>query len=313
MKEFSIWTEKYRPQRIEDLIASDALTSFLQQLKIDQNLPNLLFSGSAGTGKTTTAKVIINELNLTRAFRFLNCSMDTSINDIRNKVKGFASTYSLDDSNIKVCVLDEVDRLSPQAMDSLKGFIEDTYKICRFIFITNHLSKIIPPLLSRLQHFSFGDSIEDAQKIKKKMLARSFDILKEEEIEFDLEVTWDIVQELYPDYRAVINSLQKASKAFGEIDERAINILDSSKINEVIKVLKDRKYSHMRDLASRLDPSGFYGAFYEHMESILQDSCKPDIIYILAKGSTDMGVAVYKEVVLFESLLSLAKAATWKT
>lgn len=313
-KDFSIWVEEFRPSTIDELIVPDATEQFLRTLKSEGTLPNLLLSGPAGTGKTATAQVIINELGLADAKLHLNCSMHTSIHDIRTRVQNFATTYSiLGDEATKVAILDEADRLSLQAMDSLKGFIEETYKICRFIFITNHVSKIIPPLISRLQHFPYGEITDDKKDLQKKMLKRSFMILSQKNVDYDKMVVWEIVQKLFPDFRSIINHLQKSSKAYGEINDKSLNIIDQSRVGDIVDLLKNKKYSGLRKIASEMDSTVFFSTFYDELESLgIENDCKPEIIYLLAEGARWDGISTNKESNLFDVLLRLAGSIVWK-
>ena len=153
--ESSIWNEKYRPQVIKDVIAPDEVIKFLEKAKKKGVVSNLVFYGPFGTGKTTVALAICRELEAD--YLHINGSLDTSINDVRYKVETFATSKSLYSDNLKIVIMDECDRMSGAAQDSLKGLIELTSKKCRYIFISNHIEKIHGGLLSRTQEFPFGD------------------------------------------------------------------------------------------------------------------------------------------------------------
>ena len=161
-----IWELKYRPSTLDKIILPDSLFKQMDSIKRKGKLPNMLFSGQPGTGKTTTAFVLADDMNLSAMY--MNMSLDTKIDNIRNKMMGFAASVSLTGQK-KLFIGDEFDRLSPAAMDSLKGVIEKMSHNCKFIFTSNHKGKIIEPILSRLQEVDFVFSKDDAGLMKKKI------------------------------------------------------------------------------------------------------------------------------------------------
>ena len=204
------------------------------------------------------------------------------------------------------------DRLSPQAMDALKVFIEDSYKITRFIFITNHVSKIIPPLMSRLQHFSFGDSQKEKDSLIKQMAKRCASILKKEGVEYEGKALFTLVQKTYPDFRACINKLQQAYKAHGSITDEAVEGMDSKVLDDLVKELKNMNFNNIRKMVGTMDSTAFYGMFYDELDTYLKDSCKPEIVSILGEGSYRSGISISQEINLACTLLEIAQAAKWK-
>lgn len=308
--EISIWVESFRPNKFSDIIAPSKLQNFLKNLKKDGDIPNLIFDGPAGTGKTTTAIAIAKELGTT--YLHLNCSINTGINDIREEVQNFATTKSLFSDGIKIAILDEFDRLSGPAMDSLKGLIEQTAKNCRYIFITNHIQKVIPPLISRCQQFTFGINESEKKELILQYFKRSQDILNQENIPYDKKILGKFIKELYPDFRKILNELQKCAKSHGEINDEIFNYLDDGVIKDLIAELKSMKFNNMRKIATSIDPSAFYKTFYDDITKYLENSCIPDIIVLLAEFCYRDGISIDREINLVACLVEIMKSAVWK-
>ena len=213
-----LWVEKYRPKKISDCILSSDLKSTFSEFLNKKELPNLLLSGTAGTGKTTVARALCEELGCD--YIMINGSDEgRHIDTLRTQIKNFASTQSLvASSNHKVVIIDEADYMNPESVQpALRNFIETFYKNCRFIFTCNFKNKIIPALHSRCTVIDFR--IMNGQKVRTAtaFLDRLSDILQEEHITFDKKVLAELIQRHYPDFRRTINELQRYSIR-GKID-----------------------------------------------------------------------------------------------
>ncbi len=291
----SIWCEKFRPQNFDDLIVPAGVRQFLEQVKEDGEVPNLLFSGLHGTGKTATAKSITKELDAT--MMHMNCSFNTSINDIRFEVTRFATTNSIENfGGKKIAILDECDRLSTEAMDSLKGLIEEVHTNCRFIFITNRYQKIIGPLDSRTQHFQFGANESEKEELVVQYFKRCQFILDNEGVEYDMEVLAQFITELFPDFRKILNELQKFSKAHGKIGEGIFDYQDDKLVSNLVDVMKSLKFDDMRKLVTALDPQTFYSTMYGNMDEFLKNEIKPDVVEILGEWAAKDGTTIDREI-----------------
>ena len=196
-----IWCEKYRPQKLDDLIISDRNREIISGYK--DEIPNLLFVGSPGTGKTTLAKIIVNDI-LKCNFIYINASDESGIDTIRYKVVNFSQTKSFD-GKIKVIILDECDGLTAQAQAALRNTMESYSKYTRFILTANYKHKIIPALQSRCQFLDIKPVLEESVK-------RCYSILKQEGIKVDdsqKKKFVELVKTSFPDLRKCINELQK--------------------------------------------------------------------------------------------------------
>jgi len=313
MKEISkssLWVERYRPKCFEDLIIPEHLKTFTSQIKKDGDVSNLIFSGPAGTGKTSLAKSIANELKAD--VLHMNCSLDNSINDIRYKVQSFATSVSLFSDGKKIAILDEFERLSQQAQDSLKALIEDTEETCRFFFITNNLQKVIPPLISRTQGFIFGSEEAEKKNLVVSMFKRTQFILDNEGIPYNKKVLAEFVAKTYPDFRKTLNELQKFAKSYGEITEDIFNVTDEKLLNDLVSELKAKKFGNIRKIASNIDCNSFYTSFYTDLDEYLDRSCIPDTVVMLAEYCYRDAISTDREINLVAFLVEFTKIAKWR-
>ncbi|MDB4430233.1 AAA family ATPase [bacterium] len=197
-----IWCERYRPTSLDDLILDEGSLRVVSQFK--DEIPNLLFTGSPGTGKTTLARIIVNDI-LKCNYLYINASDESGIDTIRHNITNFAQTKSFD-GGIKVVVLDEADGLTSQAQAALRNTMETYAKYCRFILTANYKHKIIPALQSRCQSIDLKPEIKQAAK-------RCFNILKQENVTVSDEQKKKfgiLVKRTFPDLRKTINELQKS-------------------------------------------------------------------------------------------------------
>jgi len=280
-----LWVEKYRPKRISECILTEDLKNTFTQFVKQKEIPNLLLSGSAGTGKTTVAKALCEELGCD--YIVINGSDEgRQIDTVRNKIKNFASTVSLtEDKNHKVIIIDEADYMNAESVQpALRNFIEAFYKNCRFIFTCNFKNKIIEPLHSRCTVIDF--KITNGQRVKTatKFMDRLCDILKEEKIEYDKKVLAELIQKHYPDFRRTINELQRYSVR-GKIDSGILFNLSEVNSKELIKTLKEKRFNDMRKwVVQNLDkePSHLFRTLYDTLYTTLDPKSIPQAILIIA-------------------------------
>jgi DNA polymerase III gamma/tau subunit len=291
-----IWELKYRPTTLDQIILPDYLFKQMDSIKSKGKLPNMLFSGSAGTGKTTTAFVLADDMDLSAMY--LNMSLESSIDVIRNKLMGFASSVSLTGQQ-KVFIGDEFDRLSAAAMDSLKGVIEKMSSNCKFIFTSNHKGKIIEPIISRLQEVDFVYSKDDAGLMKKRMWKTCCQICQKEEVVFDKAAVAEVVKDLFPDMRKILNHLQMLSLR-GDITEAAVAAAIATDTEEWFKLIRDNDWTGTRQYIVDLPIAfnDFYSVLYNNIERFVHADNVSEAIVMVAKYQYEASFAVDKQIPL---------------
>ena len=282
VKEF-LFVEKYRPQTIEDCILPEGLKETFQKIVDKGELPNMMFTGSAGVGKTTVARALCNELDLD--YMLINGSEDGNIDTLRGKIKQFASTVSLQGGQ-KVVILDEADYLNPQSTQpALRGFIEEFSSNCRFILTCNFKNRIIDPLHSRcsIYEFNLGNKAEMAQAF----MARLQFILDSEHIIYDNAVIAELIMKYIPDWRRVINECQRYGMS-GHIDTGILVTLSETSIKGLMEDLKAKNFKKMRKWVTDnidVESSKLFRMIYDNMTDYVEPQSIPQVVLILADYS----------------------------
>jgi DNA polymerase III delta prime subunit len=280
-----LWVEKYRPKKIQDCILSEDLKQTFLEFVKKKEIPNLLLSGTPGTGKTTVARALCEEIGVD--YIIINGSDEGRyIDTLRNKIKNFASTVSLTASaNHKVIIIDEADYMNAESVQpALRNFIETFFNNCRFIFTCNYKNKIIPALHSRCTVIDFR--IVNGQKIKTatQFMDRLSIILKDENVDFDKKVLAEVIQKYYPDFRRTINELQRYSVR-GKIDSGILFSLSEQNNKDLIVKLKDKDFNGMRKwVIQNLDkePSALFTSIYDNLYEHLEPKSIPQAVLIIA-------------------------------
>ena len=281
----NLWVEKYRPRKIDDCILTIELKETFKQFVNQKEIPNLLLSGTAGTGKTTVARALCEELGVD--YIIINGSDEgRQIDTLRHKIKNFASTVSLTETaSHKVVILDEADYMNPESVQpALRNFIETFYKNCRFIFTCNYKNKILPALHSRCTVIDFA--IANGQKVKTatQLMNRLCNILTEEKIEFDKKVLAELIQKHFPDFRRTINELQRYSVR-GKIDSGILFSITEADIKKLVAILKEKRFNDMRKwVINNLEkePSSLFSSVYEILYKYLQPQSIPQAVLVIA-------------------------------
>jgi len=275
-----LWVEKYRPQRIADCILPNDLKETFEKIVESGDLPNMLFSGTAGTGKTTVAKALCNQLNLD--WILINGSEEGNIDTLRGKIKQFASTISLQ-GGVKVVILDEADYLNPQSTQpALRGFIEEFSNNCRFILTCNFKNRIIEPLHSRCGVYEFNTSKKNTAPLMQQMFERFCFILDQQEIAYDKKDLLPIISKHGPDWRRCLNELQRvAVLGFNSVD--ALDFGGS--FDDLFTYLKEKNFKEMRKWVVNnidIDAAAIFRGLYDRMSDKVEPQSIPQLVLILA-------------------------------
>jgi len=276
-----LWVEKYRPRTDEETILPNTLKYTFQKIVDGGELPNMMFTGTAGLGKTTVAKAICNQLGLD--YIIINGSEEGNIDTLRGKIKQFASSVSLS-GGYKVVILDEADYLNPQSTQpALRGFIEEFADNCRFILTCNFKNKIIEPLHSRCGIYEFNTTKRDMAILCGQFMKRLQTILTEEGISYNPTTIAGLIEKHAPDWRRVLNEAQRGSIG-GNIDT-AIIIQDNNEYPELFKNLKEKDFKKMRRWVVNnmdIEPAAMFRGIYDAMEGKVAPQSIPQLVLILA-------------------------------
>ena len=279
-KEF-LWCEKYRPKTVEDTILDPKLKTTFQKIVETGEIPNMLFTGTAGLGKTTVAKAICNELGLD--FIVVNGSEEGNIDTLRGKIKQFASSVSLS-GGYKVVILDEADYLNPQSTQpALRGFIEEFSKNCRFILTCNFKNRIIEPLHSRCGVYEFNTSKKQMAELCSQFMHRLQNILEKEKVEYNNDVLAGLIMKYAPDWRRILNEAQRGSIG-GTINSNVL-VTDNSQYSDLYKHVKEKDFKKMRQwVVNNMDvePASVFRGIYDSMEEYVDPASIPQLVLILA-------------------------------
>lgn len=277
-----LWVEKYRPQTIADIILPKALKTPLKHIVESGELPNMLFTGTPGTGKTTVAKALCKEMHLD--YLIINGSEEGNIDTLRTKIKQFASSVSLQ-GGYKVVILDEADYLNAQSFQpALRGFIEEFYKNCRFILTCNFKNRIIEPLHSRCAVFEFNTSKKELAELASLFMERFINILNTEQITHDKKVVVELIMKYAPDWRRVINETQRYSVS-GILDLNILSVLGSDVYSDLLLNLKNKDFKKMRNWVVNnidTDASAIFRGIYDKMYDCVLPQSIPQLVLILA-------------------------------
>jgi DNA polymerase III delta prime subunit len=278
-----LWVEKYRPKKISDCILPIELKKTFQQFVDNKDVPNLLLTGGAGVGKTTVARAMLEELGAD--YLVINGSMNGDINTLRNDIQQFASSVSFTGGR-KYVILDEADYLNANSTQpALRNFMEEFSRNCGFILTCNFKNRIIEPLHSRCSVLEFRISKADMPKLAMQFFKRASSILEKENVTFDKAVVAELINKHIPDWRRVLNELQRYS-ATGSIDSGIFVNLSNDSFKAVVDLVKSKNFNEMRRWvaeSSDSDYSSVFRKFYDQAYAYLKPQSIPHLVLLLGK------------------------------
>jgi DNA polymerase III delta prime subunit len=277
-----LWVEKYRPQKIDDCVLPESLKDTFKQYIAQGELPHFLLSGTAGVGKTTVAKALCNEIGA--EYIMINGSEESGIDTLRTKIKGFASTVSLTDSP-KIVIIDEADYLQANSTQpALRSFIEEFSANCRFIFTCNFKNRILEAIHSRCACIDFKIDNKDKQVLLGLFFKRATQILKQENVDFDQKVVAELITKHFPDYRRVLNELQRYSVS-GKIDSGILVNMSQESFKDLIKMMKEKDFTNVRKWVGKNSDSDTVALFrelYDTSVTYMAPESIPSLVLVLA-------------------------------
>lgn len=309
MEDF-LWCEKYRPKTVGDCILPESLKQTFQQFVDQENVPNLLLSGGPGVGKTTVAKAMLDELGCDCIV--INGSMNGNIDTLRTEIKDFASTISFAGGR-KYVILDEADYLNPQSTQpALRNFMEEFSKNCGFILTCNFKNRIIEPLHSRCSVVEFKIPKDEKMKMASQFHQLVCGILTKEGVEFDKRVVAEVITKYFPDWRRVLNELQRYS-ATGRIDSGILANHDMS-IDELVDILKGKRFDDMRKWVANnvdVDSATLFRRLYDSASKHMKPASIAQTVVTLADYQYKAAFVADQEINTVACLTEVMMDAEW--
>ncbi len=311
MKDF-LWVEKYRPVKIEQTILPEQLKQVFTKFVEDKAVPNLLLCGRAGVGKTTVARALLEELQCD--YIVINGSLSGNIDTLRTDILNFASTVSFT-GNRKYVILDEADYLnSNSTQPALRNFMESYSKNCGFILTCNFKNRIIEPLHSRMSVIDFNIPKEEKPKLALQFWKRVKDILEKEKVEFSSQAVAALIEKHFPDWRRIINELQRYA-ATGKIDVGILTSLNDESLNSLVSFLKNKEFTNVRKWVADnndIDTAGFFRKLYDQAHVFMESPSVAQMVLILAKYQYQSAFVADQEINLAACLTEIMVECSFK-
>ena len=312
MQKQYLWVEKYRPQTTKECILPKDIKKTFQDIVDTGEMQNLLLSGGAGCGKTTIAKALCNELDCD--YIMINCSEDGNIDTLRTKIRNFASTVSISGGK-KVVILDEFDYSNAQSTQpALRGFIEEFAGNCRFILTCNFKNRIIEPLHSRCTCVEFRIPNSEKPNLAGQFLERMKEILDQEQVSYSEAVLAELIMKHFPDFRRVINELQRYSVA-GTIDEGILTQLGEVNLKKLVTSMKEKDFTNVRKcVVENLDndQTQIFRKIYDTLYDYMTPQSIPQAILVLSEYQYKSAFVADQEINLTACLVELMMGCEYK-
>ena len=307
-----LWVEKYRPITVESCILPSELKETFGEYVKNKSIPNLVLSGGPGVGKTTIAKAMIEQIGAT--YIMINGSEESGIDVLRTKIKNFASTVSLSGGR-KYIILDEADYLNAQSTQpALRGFMEEFHKNCGFILTCNYKNRLIEPLHSRCSVIDFVIPNKEKPILAKEFFGRVTDILKKENIKYDKRVVVELATKYFPDWRRILNELQRYS-ASGQIDAGLLVNISEVNIHDLMVSLKKKEFTNVRKwIVQNLDndPIRIYRLIYDSLYDNVDSSTIPHAVVCIGDYCYKSSFVPDQEINLLACLTELMAQCKFK-
>ena len=311
MEDF-LWVEKYRPKTISECVLPSGLKQTLSEFISKGDLPNLILSGGPGVGKTTAAKALIEELGLT--YMMINGSEESGIDTLRVKLKNYASTVSLHGGR-KYLILDEADYLNAQSTQpALRGLIEEFHKNCGFILTCNYKNRLIPPLHSRCSVVDFTIQKSEKKELAEQFFKKVMNILIVENIKFEPKAVAEVINKFFPDWRRVINELQRYSVS-GRIDAGILVDISEINIKELMRFMKDKEFTNVRKwIVNNIDndPTRLFRRLYDNLYDYMDGSSIPHVVVILGEYQYKAAFVADQEINMLACLTEIMARGKFK-
>lgn len=303
-----MWVEAYRPHKVSEIILPDRLKKPFVKMVEAQRVPNMTLSGSAGTGKTTMARAVCEEIGLSHLF--MNGSEERRIEDLRTKVMRYAGTASLD-GRPKVIIIDEADNLYRDYQEALRAVIEEHSRNCSFILTCNVPAKISEAIRSRCPLIDFKLRADEIAPMAGLLMGRFEEILKLEKVEYSRAALATIIKRFLPDYRRLLNELQGLARIDGIKDDALKNLIETTNVVDLIAAFKSSDFSIIRKWVAmnidKLDIIRFYRLLYDTViKDILMPESIPEAIILLGKYQFQAQFSVDQEINLAACLCEVA-------
>ena len=307
-----LWVEEYRPKTVEQCVLPKELKDTFSEYVKQGSVPNLILTGTAGVGKTTVAKAMLDQIGAT--YMMINGSDESGIDVLRTKIKNFASTVSLEGGR-KYLIIDEADYLNPQSTQpALRGIIEEFNENCGFILTCNFVMRLIEPLRSRCPPVEFSIPKSQKQELAAEFCDRTITILQEQNIEYDKRVVAEVVLKYFPDWRRVLNEFQRYSVS-GKIDAGLLVNLSSLNMKELMKAMKNKEFTNVRRwVVDNLDndPVRIFRNVYDYLYDVMDRSSIPHAVVILGEYQYKSAFVADQEINMLACLTEIMARGKFK-